>query len=401
MREIKHSKEKLKVVFLSAKMSLGGAERVISNLVNGLASEVEVHTLLLNDQTPQDYPLEGVVVSLNDGKARRRLAEIPYYCSRIKRYVEENEIDCIISFMEYPNLLNILTPIKARKIISVRNFMSEKWKGKKGWVWKLSFKYLYKRADKVVVPTKLIGKDLVDNYRVPQNKLKLINNPYEIEQLTKNMVENIPKKHNGWFNGSTIITMGNLSFAKGHCHLIRSFAHVKKQIPNAKLVILGEGGYRGKLERLIESLNLSNDVLLLGFQSNPHKYINKADIYVLSSYYEGFPNALAEAMACGLPVVSTDCKSGPREILDPDTNIESSADSVEYSKYGLLIPVFKKECFSSSEQLSKEEEVLSDSLVNIMSNQELYKDYQSRANRRILDFHINNIKRIWLEFLNY
>ena len=389
------------MVFLSAKMSLGGAERVISNLVNGLASEVEVHTLLLSCQTPQDYPLKGTVVSLNDGKDRSRLAEIPYYCSKIKRYIEENEIDCIISFMEYPNLLNILTPIKVRKIISVRNFMSEKWKGNKGLVWKLSFKYLYKRADTVIVPTKLIGKDLVDNYRIPGDKLKLINNPYELEKLTKNMVEDIPKKYEHWFNGSTIITMGNLSFAKGHCHLIRSFANVKKQIPEAKLVILGEGGYRNKLENLIESLSLSNDVLLLGFQSNPHKYIKKANIYVLSSYYEGFPNALAEAMACGLPVVSTDCKSGPREILAPDTNINLSADSVEYSKYGLLVPVFKKECFSSSDDLSKEEEVLSDSLVNIMSNRELYKDYQARSNRRILDFHINNIKRIWLEFLTY
>lgn len=401
MREIKYGKEKPKVAFLSAKMSLGGAERVISNLVNGLSSEVEVHTLLLSDQTQHDYPLKGTVVSLNDGKKRSRLAEIPYYCSRIKKYVEENEIDCIISFMEYPNLLNILTPLKIRKVISVRNFMSEKWKGNKGLVWKLSFKYLYKRADAIVVPTKLIGKDLVDNYKIPHDKLKLINNPYELEKLTRNMVEDIPKEHEHWFNGSTIITMGNLSFAKGHCHLIRSFADVKKQIPAAKLVILGEGGYRNKLKHLIESLNLSNDVLLLGFQSNPHKYINKADIYVLSSYYEGFPNALAEAMACGLPVISTDCKSGPREILAPDTSIDLSTESIEYAKYGLLVPVFKKECFSPLEGLSNEEESLSAGLVNIMSNRKLYQDYQIRSSERILDFHMNNIKGSWLELLKY
>lgn len=401
MREIKYGKEKPKVAFLSAKMSLGGAERVISNLVNGLSSEVEVHTLLLSDQTQHDYPLKGTVVSLNDGKKRSRLAEIPYYCSRIKKYVEENEIDCIISFMEYPNLLNILTPLKIRKVISVRNFMSEKWKGNKGLVWKLSFKYLYKRADAIVVPTKLIGKDLIDNYKIPHDKLKLINNPYELEKLTRNMVEDIPKEHEHWFNGSTIITMGNLSFAKGHCHLIRSFADVKKQIPAAKLVILGEGGYRNKLNHLIESLNLSNDVLLLGFQSNPHKYINKADIYVLSSYYEGFPNALAEAMACGLPVISTDCKSGPREILAPDTSIDLSTESIEYAKYGLLVPVFKKECFSPLEGLSNEEESLSAGLVNIMSNRKLYQDYQIRSSERILDFHMNNIKGSWLELLKY
>lgn len=400
MREIKHSKEKPKVAFLSAKMSLGGAERVISNLVNGLASEVEVHTLLLSCQTPQDYPLKGTIVSLNDGKNRSRLAEIPYYCSKIKRYIEENEIDCIISFMEYPNLLNILTPIKVRKIISVRNFMSEKWKGNKGLVWKLSFKYLYKKADTIIVPTKLIGKDLVDNYRIPHDKLQLINNPYELEKLTKNMVEDIPKEHEDWFNGSTIITMGNLSFAKGHCHLIRSFANVKKQIPDAKLVILGEGGYRNKLENLIESLNLSNDVLLLGFQSNPHKYINKADIYVLSSYYEGFPNALAEAMACGLPVVSTDCKSGPREILAPDTNINHSAQTIENALYGILIPSFRKECFDALEDLSLEEKKLSESIINLMKDKRLYEHYKKRSEERISDFHIVKIVNEWSQMIN-
>ena len=396
MNEIKHSKEKPKVAFLSAKMALGGAERVISNLVNGMASEVEVHTLLLSDQTPQDYPLKGSVVSLNDGKNRSRLAEIPYFCSKIKRYIEENKIDCIISFMEYPNLLNILTPVKARKIISVRNFMSEKWKGNKGLVWKLSFKHLYKRADTIVVPTKLIGKDLVDNYRIPHDKLQLINNPYELEKLTKNMVEDIPKEHEGWFNGSTIITMGNLSFAKGHCHLIRSFANVKKQIPNARLVILGEGGYRDKLEHLIRNLNLSNDVLLLGFQSNPHKYINKADIYVLSSYYEGFPNALAEAMACGLPVVSTDCKSGPREILAPEKGINVSISEIEYAKYGILIPVFKEECFNKDE-LSIEEVNLARVIVQLFEKEDLYKNYKKQSNKRIQNFHIKNILDEWLK----
>ncbi|MED4070081.1 glycosyltransferase [Priestia endophytica] len=399
MREIKYGKEKPKVAFLSAKMSLGGAERVISNLVNGLSSEVEVHTLLLSDQTQHDYPLGGTVVSLNDGKKRSRLAEIPYYCSKIKKYVEENEIDCIISFMEYPNLLNILTPLKIRKVISVRNFMSEKWKGNKGLVWKLSFKYLYKRADIIVVPTKLIGKDLVDNYKIPHDKLKLINNPYELEKLTRNTMEDIPKEHEHWFNGSTIITMGNLSFAKGHCHLIRSFADVKKQIPAAKLVILGEGGYRNKLKHLIEDLNLSNDVLLLGFQSNPHKYINKADIYVLSSYYEGFPNALAEAMACGLPVISTDCKSGPREILAPDKDINVSTSKIEYAKHGILIPVFKEECFNE-EELSIEESNLARAIIKLFEEESLYKSYKKQSSERVQDFHIKNILNNWLKEIN-
>ncbi|WP_155645552.1 glycosyltransferase [Peribacillus simplex] len=400
MYENKFNIKKTKVAFLSAKMSLGGAERVISNLVNALTSEVEVHTLLLYDQTKNDYPLKGKVVSLGDNEKRNRITEIPYYCSKIKEYVESNEIDCVISFMEYPNLLNMLTPVKVKKVVSVRNFMSEKWKNKKGVFWKTSFRLLYRKAAAVVCPTQIIAKDMEDNYNVPQKKLKLIYNPYEIEKLSKTMLEVVDEEYNNWFNGTTIITMGNLSFAKGHCHLIRSFATVKKHIPNAKLVILGEGQYRSRLIQLTKDLEISDDVLFLGFQSNPHKFIKQSNIYVLSSYYEGFPNALAEAMICGLPVISTDCKSGPREILAPETEINSLVSAVEYAEYGVLFPVFKAECFDAKEELSVEELYLSKAIINLMGNRELYENYKSKSNVRVLDFHIKNIINKWLELIN-
>lgn len=390
---------KKKVVFLSAKMSLGGAERVISNLVNSLSDQVEVHTLLLYKQTESDYPLKGKVVSLSDNKKRNRIAEIPYYCSKIKEYVESNKIDCIISFMEYPNFLNMMTPVKVKKIVSVRNFMSEKWKGRKGLFWKLGFRLLYPKASTVVCPTQVIINDMKDNYKVPQSKLKLIYNPYEIEKLSENMKEGLDEKYRNWFNGNTIITMGSLSLAKGHCHLIRSFAAAKQHIPNLKLVILGEGEYRNNLIQLTKDLKISNDVLFLGFQSNPHKFIRQSDIYVLSSYYEGFPNALAEAMACGLPVISTDCKSGPREILDPDTNINHSAEMIEYAKYGVLYPVFKVDCFNAMEELSIEEKCLSEAIINLMQDKGLYEKYKEKSYERVSDFHIQNVLKQWLELL--
>lgn len=390
---------KKKVVFLSAKMSLGGAERVISNLVNALSDEVEVHTLLLYKQTKNDYPLKGTVVSLCDNKKRNRIAEIPYYCSRIKEYVEANKIDCIISFMEYPNLLNMLTPVKAKKIVSVRNFMSEKWKGGKGLFWKFGFRMLYPKASMVVCPTQVIIDDMVHNYKIPENKLKLVYNPYEIEKLSENMKVGLDEEYEDWFDGKTIITMGSLSLAKGHCHLIRSFAAAKKQIPNLKLVILGEGAYKGKLVELTRGLQISDDVLFLGFQANPHKFISQSDIYVLSSYYEGFPNALAEAMACGLPVISTDCKSGPREILAPDTDINYSTEMVEYAKYGVLCPTFKVDCFNAVESLSAEEQVLSEAIINLMQDKSIYEKYKEKSYERVSDFHIKNVLKQWLKLI--
>lgn len=96
---------------------------------------------------------------------------------------------------------------------------------------------------------------------------------------------------------------------------------LRKYIPDIQLVILGQGVYYNKLEKLVQSLNLKECVHLMGAKSNPYKYMYNADIFVLTSLYEGFPNVLVEAMSVGLPIVSVDCKSGPRELLNDDVNI--------------------------------------------------------------------------------
>lgn len=392
--------KKKRILFLTAKMSLGGAERVMANLVNSLSDKVEVHTLLLYSTTQNDYEIKGTVTSLFDGKKRKRITELPYFVSRIKKYIVANEIDCVISFMEYPNLLNLITSSKTKKIISVRNFMSEKWKGKKGQIWKTSFKLLYPQADIIVCPTKLIRNDMELKFNIPSSKLKIIYNPYEIENINLNTKEAISEEYEEWFNGNTIITMGNLSKAKGHCHLIRAFSIIKNTNPKAKLVILGEGDYKKKLVALAEDLRVSKDILFLGFQKNPHKYLAKADIYVLTSYYEGFPNALAEAMVCKLPIISTDCKSGPREILAPTTSINSVISDIEYSNFGLLVPVFKNECFVANQELSNEEAILTKAVLELLEKNGTYQNYKIESQKRVEDFHVNKIINQWVETIN-
>jgi glycosyltransferase involved in cell wall biosynthesis len=388
--------KKMKIAFLSAKMCLGGAERVISNLVNALSNHAEIHMLLLYEQTEKDYTLNGEVVSLWDKKKRNRIKEIPYYCSKIKSYVEKNDINVVVSFMEYPNLLILLTPVKVRKIISVRNFMTEKWKGMKGLPWKLSFRLLYPKADIVICPTQLIVNDMVDNYKVPLNKTKIIHNPFEIEKISENMLEAIEDKYASWFKGNTIITMGSLSHAKGHRHLLKSFALAKKVIDNVKLVILGEGECESSLRKLAKDYSIDDDILFLGFQSNPYRYIKHAEIYVLSSYYEGFPNALVEAMVCGIPVISTDCKSGPREIIAPNTDISFSTDCIEYSEYGVLVPTFKNQRIVDN-IMYIEEQALSEAIICLIQGKELYQKYKEKSCERALDFHINNVLKMWLK----
>jgi glycosyltransferase involved in cell wall biosynthesis len=390
--------KKKKIIFLTAKMSLGGAERVISNLVNSLSKEFEVHTILLLERSNEDYVIEGKVHSLYDGKARNRLQEIFYYCYALRKYIEKNNIDITISFMEYPNLLNILTPVKTKKITSVRNHMSEKWVRGKGLFWKMSIRFLYPFSDLIISPTKVISEDLINAFKISPKKIALINNPYGIEKIEKNMIEDINPEYLDWFKGFPIITMGNLNKAKGHHHLIRAFARVSEQIPNAKLIILGEGPGKENLVNLTTRLNLDSKVLFLGFQKNPHKFLAKAKIYVLSSYYEGFPNALVEAMICNIPVISTDCKSGPREILAPNTDITIEAISVEEAKYGILIPRFT-EVDLNNNILSFSEDNLYSSIMQLHNDVSMYNFYQEKSKQRAKDFHADLISSKWVSLI--
>ncbi len=154
---------------------------------------------------------------------------------------------------------------------------------------------------------------------------------------------------------------------------------------NGNLYIIGDGKLRDKLNRLISDLNLENRVFLLGKQKNPYKFLSKADIFLFSSNREGFPNVLVEALTCKLPVISTDCKSGPREILAPDSNIEYSLkDSIEIANYGILTPT------NSIEKMIKAIKIL-------QKNSKLMLEYRKKSLNRAKQFHKN---RIVNDFIN-
>ena len=193
-----------------------------------------------------------------------------------------------------------------------------------------------------------------------------------------------------------IINVGRLTKQKGQWQ-IRAFKKVKEEITNIKLIILGTGELEDYLNKLIGELNLEKDVYFLGFQENPFKFISKSRIFVFPSLYEDFPNALVEAMACGIPVISSDCKSGPREILAPETDLRIEAKKVEYSKYGVLIPVCDDKYYDAQLPLTTEERILAKSIVELYSSKDLLENYTVEAKERVKDF---DKDKIILEYEN-
>lgn len=372
----------------------GGAERVVSNLSLYLSDKKYNKYIILYSAEKIEYPYRGNLIDLNIKAINNSFVKIFNLIRRIyklKRIKRKLHIQISISFLESANIVNIFSKDKDRVIVSIRNFKSKSSNGLYGKIYNCLIKMFYNRVDMLVAVSKGIKRDLVKNYGIKENKIKVIYNLYDLEKIQELSKEKIEDEYKEIFNFPVIINVGRLTRQKGQWHLIRAFKKVKEKITNIKLIILGIGELEDYLKQLVEELNLEKDVFFLGFQKNPFKFISKSKIYAFPSLYEGFPNALVEAMACGIPVISSDCRSGPREILAPESNINKETKNIEYAKYGVLIPVCNDNYYNACFSLTSEETILAKSITELYSSKELLKKYTGKSKERAKDFDKNRI----------
>ena len=203
-----------------------------------------------------------------------------------------------------------------------------------------------------------------------------------IKEIEISAKEPLDKEYVDIFKNPTIINMGQMGKQKNQKDLIKAFKKIKEKIKNAKLVILGQGNLEPELKGLSKSLGIENDVYFLGWQKNPFKFLANSKIFVLSSLWEGLPYVLLEAMASGLPVVSYDCRSGPREILAPKTDSSFQTKNIEFAEYGILVEPEKHE-------------LLTEAVVKFLSDDNLCKKFEEKSRKRAMDFDIKNIIKEW------
>jgi glycosyltransferase involved in cell wall biosynthesis len=294
----------------------GGAERVMIYLLRGLDRERFDITLALGRATGELMPLippDIQVIVLG----RDRAAASVFVLAREFRRGYYDICFSMVSMNLAAVLARLLSRDKVRLVLGARSHYTKSIGAEASAArTKLAaVRFLYPLADLVIAVSDGVRADLVANVRVPPSKVITIHNPIDIDKV-RALAATDPG--HPWLSTEqripVLIAVGSLRMAKGYPDLLDGFASIRAA-RQLRLLILGEGPLRGEIEDRIRRLGIQEDVSLLGFQDNPHQYVARATLFVLSSLWEGFPNVLIEARVSGTAVVTTDCESGPREIV--------------------------------------------------------------------------------------
>lgn len=377
-----------KIGLLISTLNSGGAERVVSHLTHILSKSYEVHLILFED-TYMEYKYAGVFHNLNvpakPGNVLTKLSLLRKRVSRLKKQIRQEKLACVISFLDSPNLVNLLAKVSGcRKIVSIRNYSELENRGSRlGQLTDAAMKLLYRKADHVVPVSKVIAEAYHNHYNVPREKLTAIYNPYNFEDMRQKSAEALSEKEQKFFqSGFVFANVGRIMPQKAVWHLVKAFAQVHNAHPEARLVIVGEDYTEGRLTKLIGQLQLANAILLTGRTRNPYKYMKHAQCYVLSSLFEGFPNAMVEAMACDCAVIATDCLSGPREILYDEPDLAKTVQTVTEADYGILVPPLESEENWENTPLTPAETTLAQAMCRVLEDSEKCADLAQKAAAR-------------------
>jgi len=396
--------KKINLAFYTLNLKISGVYKIISTLTLNMPEIYSVH-VFVSDAHESDYipPFElgGKIhyFNIKDSENKNPLSKIYKNYLRkklLRKYKIDNNIDLTITFSENPNIHNIITKNKDKVVISIHNFTSINLvdtirnKFYRLFYEKMIKKY-FNKADRIVSVSYGIKEDLKNNYSINSSIIDVLYNPHDLDRINRLAVEAIDPSFTHLFEKTfSIINLGRISSQKGHWYLIRAFRLIKDEIPEAKLIIMGDSktDILEFIKKLISDLKLDDSVHIVDFQTNPYKFLKNADVYAASSIYEGLPNVLVESLACGTPVVSADCKSGPREILAPRSDFNLVADKIEYAEFGILTPPFKAEMLSSEIPITREEKYLAEAVINIYKDREMLNSYSVKGHERAKEFGI-------------
>ncbi len=396
----------MKILFVIPSLAMGGQEKAGMLLCNFLMQYHKVTVVCFEEKNIADFDylceIIRIKIQTNSGllqkflKGYKRLREL----KRIKKTIKP---DVSIAFGNTAIILNSLTRSDENKISSIRQsflgIMNNNSFAMK--IHRTLYVWALKRSKKIVSISEGINNELRQYFNIHNNIF--INNGFDMKSIEKMASEEVPffKNKRLW-----LIHSGRFDPSKGHWHLIKIFTEIKKVFPEATLLLLGSTETSSHFGRLMldfykdylkknnhtwsENEKSLSDVMFLGHQKNPFKYISKANLFIFPSLREGFPNALVEAMACTTPVVAADCPTGPREIL---------ISKVSGEKYGLLLPAFNDKFDAGITFPQKEDLYWAEQIISLLNDQVLLEFYKAQTIKRARHFSISEMGNKWIKVI--
>lgn len=374
--------DKKNLLIIVPTLHQGGYERVAA-ITSKLMQDYFNVTLLIFDDKNANYDVTGVdVVNINLPSQKSKIGKVINLIRRaitIRNIKNKRKIDIAYSFGDTANLANVLSKAHEKTVTGLRCYTDMEAPR--------HIRLYTRKSDLILSCSREIMAVLEKDYKF--SKTEFIYNPTDIETIDKLGTEEITDYP--FETGTKVIScMARDNYIKGIWHLIKAFSIVSKKYSNLRLMILGRGEYTANKE-LVKKLGLSDKVSFTGVKKNPFAYVAKSDMYVLASNHEGFPNALLEGMALGKPVVAADCKTGPREIvlsedelddlLKKGTARELMPEYIE-GAYGILVRDMSPVEDTDASHITSDDIALAHAIENMLSSEEKMQHYSDVARAR-------------------
>ena len=363
----------------------GGFERVCIKTARLMQDYYNVYILIFSSKDI-NFDITGLEVIDIDVPARKGIVNKVF--NVIKRVIKTRKIkkdlgiDIAYSFGSSSNYVNVLSKGKEKVLTGLRcqtDMENPK-----------NIKMFCKGSDQVLSCSKEIVRQLLRDF--DYNRSTYIYNPLDVEDVRAKGNEKNDDMPFAVEDVKIISCMGRNDYIKGIWHLVKAFSIVYKKHPEARLVVLGAGNWSG-YETLSEQLGIKGKASFPGVKKNPFTYVAASDLYVCSSNHEGFPNAVLEAMALGKPVISADCKTGPREILLSESeydklieeipNGDSTKEAIE-GTYGIIVPDLGENVDMDPNNITEGEKLLAEKIISLLDDEDKASKYAEKAYERAM-----------------